>query len=447
MKDLPDRGAALRQRRSGRGRDRARAVRAAHRSQTRCCLPSRCSSARRSPPPSRSASRWPAAARRCRCHAPSISRRCCCSAANETMLVAAASAWSQCTFRTQVTLDAAPHAVQHGVARADREGGRLSSTPGSGAPPPGQSFTMLTIAKPLVGAATDLFRLQHRCSSRPPSACRPSSRSSASGTRTSSGARRATSSARVAAAAAAASVIERGGYWMASARRRAARTCIYRTYKVYMGRIQDQQRHVAAGVGPPPRDDRSAGARDRREGSDRAEPHPARAGVRRGLARALGMSENEIQGVKTAALLHDIGKLAVPEHILSKPGPLTQEEFQKIRDPPAGRRRDHQRRAVPVSGGAADPEPPRALGRQGLSGRAQGRGDSARRAHPLGRGLLRRADVGAAVSQGDELRRRDRPAAAGERQGARSARRARRSSTCIRRWPPRRKRARSRRGS
>jgi diguanylate cyclase (GGDEF)-like protein len=50
-----------------------------------------------------------------------------------------------------------------------------------------------------------------------------------------------------------------------------------------------------------------------------------------GLARAFGMTENEIQGVKTAALLHDIGKLAVPEHILSKPGPLTHEEFQKIR--------------------------------------------------------------------------------------------------------------------
>jgi diguanylate cyclase (GGDEF)-like protein/putative nucleotidyltransferase with HDIG domain len=50
-----------------------------------------------------------------------------------------------------------------------------------------------------------------------------------------------------------------------------------------------------------------------------------------GLAEALGMPLTEIQGVKTAALLHDIGKLAVPEHILSKPGPLTQEEFQKIR--------------------------------------------------------------------------------------------------------------------
>jgi len=49
------------------------------------------------------------------------------------------------------------------------------------------------------------------------------------------------------------------------------------------------------------------------------------------LARALGMSEDEVRGVKTAALLHDIGKLAVPEHILAKPGPLTPEEFQKVR--------------------------------------------------------------------------------------------------------------------
>jgi diguanylate cyclase (GGDEF)-like protein/putative nucleotidyltransferase with HDIG domain len=53
-----------------------------------------------------------------------------------------------------------------------------------------------------------------------------------------------------------------------------------------------------------------------------------------GLARALGMSEHEVQGVLTAALLHDIGKLAVPEHILAKPGPLTQEEFQKVRTHP-----------------------------------------------------------------------------------------------------------------
>jgi diguanylate cyclase (GGDEF)-like protein len=49
------------------------------------------------------------------------------------------------------------------------------------------------------------------------------------------------------------------------------------------------------------------------------------------VARALGMSEEEVLGVQTAAFLHDIGKLAVPEHILAKPGPLTPEEFQKVR--------------------------------------------------------------------------------------------------------------------
>jgi len=51
----------------------------------------------------------------------------------------------------------------------------------------------------------------------------------------------------------------------------------------------------------------------------------------RGLARAVGMSQSEIEGLNMAALLHDIGKLAVPEHILAKPGPLTAEEFQKVR--------------------------------------------------------------------------------------------------------------------
>ena len=49
------------------------------------------------------------------------------------------------------------------------------------------------------------------------------------------------------------------------------------------------------------------------------------------LGRAAGVDGEELQGIKTAALLHDVGKLAVPEHILSKPGTLTEEEFQKIR--------------------------------------------------------------------------------------------------------------------
>lgn len=52
------------------------------------------------------------------------------------------------------------------------------------------------------------------------------------------------------------------------------------------------------------------------------------------LARALGMSDEGIQSVEQAALLHELGKLAIPEHILAKPGPLTQEEFQKVRSYP-----------------------------------------------------------------------------------------------------------------
>src|SRR5215510_9323204 len=52
------------------------------------------------------------------------------------------------------------------------------------------------------------------------------------------------------------------------------------------------------------------------------------------IAHALGMSESDVQAVKTAALLHDIGKLAVPDHILAKPGPLTPEEFQKVQAHP-----------------------------------------------------------------------------------------------------------------
>ena len=51
-----------------------------------------------------------------------------------------------------------------------------------------------------------------------------------------------------------------------------------------------------------------------------------------GLARAVGMKDQgEIRAVETAALLHDMGKLAVPEYILNKPGQLTAAEFEKMK--------------------------------------------------------------------------------------------------------------------
>ena len=50
-----------------------------------------------------------------------------------------------------------------------------------------------------------------------------------------------------------------------------------------------------------------------------------------GMGEVFGLSAAEIAALKAGALLHDIGKLAVPPHILNKPGPLTPAEFEKMK--------------------------------------------------------------------------------------------------------------------
>ena len=49
------------------------------------------------------------------------------------------------------------------------------------------------------------------------------------------------------------------------------------------------------------------------------------------VARELKLDEGQIEALRAAALLHDIGKLAVPEQIINKPGRLTPEEFEKMK--------------------------------------------------------------------------------------------------------------------
>ncbi|MCX6552481.1 MAG: HD domain-containing protein, partial [Acidobacteria bacterium] len=105
----------------------------------------------------------------------------------------------------------------------------------------------------------------------------------------------------------------------------------YRSYRAYSGRIAEEQRQVkelsevqlamieALAVAIEAKDSTS-------------HDHLRRMQVYcEGLARAISMTEPDIRGVKTAALLHDIGNLAIPEHILSKPGKLSYEEYEKLK--------------------------------------------------------------------------------------------------------------------
>ena len=50
-----------------------------------------------------------------------------------------------------------------------------------------------------------------------------------------------------------------------------------------------------------------------------------------GVARILGCSHAEVEALQAGALLHDIGKIAVPDYILNKPGKLTAAEFEKMK--------------------------------------------------------------------------------------------------------------------
>jgi HD-GYP domain-containing protein (c-di-GMP phosphodiesterase class II) len=53
------------------------------------------------------------------------------------------------------------------------------------------------------------------------------------------------------------------------------------------------------------------------------------------LARTLGLSEKDLVQVRWGGLLHDIGKMGVPDSILLKPGPLTDEEWVIMKRHPA----------------------------------------------------------------------------------------------------------------
>jgi diguanylate cyclase (GGDEF)-like protein/putative nucleotidyltransferase with HDIG domain len=246
-----------------------------------------------------------------------------------TMLVAVASAYSQCTFkikernplyRTLFSMACLVLTVQ----TAGTVYGMLGGVPGV--------LTLNSVARPLVGSATTYFIINTLTVA---TAIALSTRQSIAKIWNENFLWSAPSYFVGASAAALGAwiVVEFSGKWLAPLAA-APLYLTYRTYKVYLGRIEDERRHVNEMA------ELHLATIEALALAIDAKDQTSQTHIRRvqlyatSVARSMGMAENEVQGVKTAALLHDIGKLAVPEHILSKPGPLTPEEFQKIRAHP-----------------------------------------------------------------------------------------------------------------
>jgi putative nucleotidyltransferase with HDIG domain len=106
---------------------------------------------------------------------------------------------------------------------------------------------------------------------------------------------------------------------------------MYRSYRLYLGKLETEKRHAEQVSSLHLRTIEALAlaieAKDETTGE-----HLQRVRVyAMELAKELGLSEDETEALRAASVLHDIGKLAVPEHIISKPGKLTPEEFEKMK--------------------------------------------------------------------------------------------------------------------
>jgi diguanylate cyclase (GGDEF)-like protein/putative nucleotidyltransferase with HDIG domain len=106
---------------------------------------------------------------------------------------------------------------------------------------------------------------------------------------------------------------------------------IYWSYRLYLGKLDVEKRHVEEMANLHLRTIEALAL------AIEAKDHTTHDHLQRvrvyaiELAKQLGLSGTEMEALQAAALLHDIGKLAVPEHIISKPGRLTPEEFEKMK--------------------------------------------------------------------------------------------------------------------
>ncbi len=106
---------------------------------------------------------------------------------------------------------------------------------------------------------------------------------------------------------------------------------IYRSYGLYLGKLEDEKRHVEEIADLHMRTIEALAL------AIEAKDHTTHDHLQRvrvyavEVAKELKIDREGMDALQAAALLHDIGKLAIPEHIISKPGRLTPEEFEKMK--------------------------------------------------------------------------------------------------------------------
>ena len=144
------------------------------------------------------------------------------------------------------------------------------------------------------------------------------------------------------------------------------------------------------------------------------------------VAMLLGLTADAVERVGQAALLHDVGKLAIPHEILHKHGALDDDEWNVMAEHPVIGEGILRRLAAARAAGADRAPRARALGRQRLPRRAGRSADPDRLAdHPRLR-RLRGDDDGAPVPARDGEGRRDRRAARARRARSSTPRSSRR---------------------
>ena len=106
---------------------------------------------------------------------------------------------------------------------------------------------------------------------------------------------------------------------------------IYRSYRLYLSKLENEKHH-AADVAELHLRTIEALALAIEAKDQNTHDHLERVRVyATEVAKMLEVSADQLEAIRAAALLHDIGKLAVPEHIISKPAKLTTEEFEKMK--------------------------------------------------------------------------------------------------------------------